>query len=146
MKCEKIIRIGVLSEDVYATVEHYKNFGFKNWKIEHFDSNQIPVMAMKDSGNNKELRFIGAMYDDEHIHMEVLQPLSEGVFMDWLKEHGTGVYHIEMKPAGDARAFIKECREKGYESCLDVSFKDGEFGFTYFDTFKLMGFNVEVHF
>ena len=144
MKCEKIMRIGVLSEDVYASVEEYKKWGFEDWKINEFDSSKMPGMEIDE--RNGELRFIGAMYDDDNFHLEVLQPLSEGAFMDWLKEHGTGVYHIELKPAGDAKAFIDECREMGYESTLDVAFGGGAAGFTYFDTFKLMGFNIEVHF
>ena len=143
MKVDRVLRIGVLTDDLEKTMEHYKNFGFENWLTVDFDLSLIPVLHVVDS--DEQVNFKGAMYDDEYIHMEILQPMCEGVFMDWVKAHGTGVHHIEMRPVGDFDEFANECQDKGYKVSVKVMTEDRSEGFIYFNTFKELGFNIEIH-
>ena len=88
---------------------------------------------------------VGIVTDDEHMEIELIQPLSDGVFMDWLKEHGTGIHHLAFKPVGGYPVFKADYDALGYKNLIDVSDPTGTRGFTYLDTVKQLGFYTEIH-
>ena len=143
MKFEKLLQIGIVTDNVEASVAQFKNFGFENWTEMPFESRFIPGMTL--NGEPSDLRFNGAMYSDGNLEIELIEPVSESVFMDWLREHGPGIHHLALKPVGDFDDFMAEYKAMGYEPLIEVLDGTKTRGFTYLDTFKSLGFFTEIH-
>ena len=144
MKLQHMIQVGIVTDDLQASIKEFQKFGFDEWKPMPFDSTKLPGLLV-DGDANKALSIDIAVYNGDAVEIELIQPISEGVFMDWLKEHGTGIHHLAFKPVGGYPAFMEEYKSLGYENLIDVSNPDGTRGFTYLDTMKQLGFYTEVH-
>ena len=85
------------------------------------------------------------MYRQGDMEIELIEPVSDSVFMDWLKEHGPGVHHLAFKPKEDYDTFMEQYKAAGYDSLIDVFDGTKTSGFSYLDTVKQLGFFVEIH-
>ena len=143
MKFTRTIQIGILTDDVDKYIENYKKFGMTEWKRFHFDNSLIPGMTVNGTTENLELEI--GMYEDEYLEIELIQPVSESVFMDWVREHGTGIHHLAFIPEEGYDGFMQEFNAIGGKSLIDVLSGDGKGGFSYLDTKELLGFYTEIH-
>ncbi len=144
MKLKHMIQVGIVTDDLQASIKEFQKFGFDEWQPMPFDSTKLPGVLI-DGGSDTELHMDIAVFNDENMEIELIQPLCEGVFMDWLKEHGTGIHHLAFRPVGGYPAFMEDYEKYGYETLIDVSSPDGTKGFTYLDTVKQLGFYAEIH-
>ena len=140
----KMLQIGILTDDLDTAIHHYQQFGFGPWETMLFDTNHVPG-GLIDGKEEGELQLKVAMCQHGDVEFELIQPISEGIFMDWVKEHSTGVHHIAFKPKGGYSAFMEEYIPLGLGNVIDVSTPDGKQGFTYLDTSKPLGFFTEIH-
>ncbi len=143
MKFKKLLQVGIVTANVEESVKQFQAFGFEPWTVLPFEPHMIPGMTM--NGEPGDLRFKGAMYRDENLEIELIEPVSEGLFMDWLKEHGPGVHHLAFKPEPAYDDFVKEYHEKGYKTALEVCDGEGTPCFSYLDTLAQLGFYTEIH-
>ncbi|MCF0133602.1 MAG: VOC family protein [Blautia sp.] len=143
MNFTKIIQIGILTDDVDKYVENYKKFGMTEWKRFRFDKSLIPNMTV--NGVEDDLVLEIAMFEDEYLQLELIQPVTDSVFMDWVKEHGTGIHHLAFVPAEGYDKFMDEYQAMGGKSLIDVLDGTKSGGFSYLDTKDLLGFYSEIH-
>ncbi len=143
MTFEKILQIGIITENVEKSVEEFKKFGFGTWTSMSFEPGIIPDMTV--NGQPGDLRLKIAMYHIDNLEIELIEPVSDSVFMDWLKEHGPGIHHLAFKPKEGYDAFMEEYLAAGYTSLIDVMDGAKTGGFSYLDTVKQLGFYAEIH-
>ncbi len=143
MTLDKILQVGIITADVEKSVEEFKKFGLTKWTVMPFEPHMIPGMTI--NGQPGDLRFKGAMYRQGDMEIELIEPVSDSVFMDWLKEHGPGVHHLAFKPKEDYDTFMEQYKAAGYDSLIDVFDGTKTSGFSYLDTVKQLGFFVEIH-
>lgn len=143
MTFEKLLQIGIVTDNVEKSVEEFKKFGFDNWTFLPFEPDMIPGMTV--NGKPGDLRLKIAMYQINDLEIELIEPVSDSVFMDWLKEHGPGIHHLAFKPANGYDAFMEEYHAAGYTSLIDVMDGEKTGGFSYLDTVKQLGFYSEIH-
>lgn len=143
MTFEKFLQVGIITENVERSVEEFEKFGFTPWTVMPFEPYMIPGMTI--NGEPGDLRFKGAMYRNGDLEIELIEPVSDSVFMDWLKEHGPGVHHLAFKPKEDFDTFMEEYRSAGYTSLIEVLDGTKTGGFAYLDTFRQLGFYTEIH-
>jgi methylmalonyl-CoA/ethylmalonyl-CoA epimerase len=143
MRFGQFLQIGIVVEDVEASVKAYEEFGFGPWKIDYFDGTKIP--GFRDQGRPSDLAFKGAMCQHHGVEIELLQPVSESVFSEWLRTRGPGVHHIAFVPQEGFTGFMQEFQAGGGDTIMEGLFGDGERGFAYLDTVKQLGFYSEIH-
>ena len=143
MTLDKILQVGIITADVEKSVAEFKKFGLTEWTVMPFEPHMIPGMTI--NGQPGDLRFKGAMYRQGDMEIELIEPVSDSVFMDWLKEHGPGVHHLAFKPKEDYDTFMEQYKAAGYDSLIDVFDGTKTSGFSYLDTVKQLGFFVEIH-
>ena len=142
-KFEKMIQIGIVTDNLDKAIEQYKIFGFENWEKMPFRSHYIPGMLL--NGESSDLAMDCAVCNYNGMEIELIQPISESVFMDWLREHGPGVHHMAFKPVEGYDSFMEEYRGMGMDHLIDVTDGSKTRGFTYLDTVKQLGFYAEIH-
>ena len=143
MEVGKFLMLGIITDDVEKSVESFKQFGFQDWNIEKFDSDFIPDVLLNNEPGR--LVFIGAQYRSQNINIELLQPVSESIYMDYLRSHGPGVHHMEFEPKDGYETFMRDYRAAGHDVLLEADFAGGKAGFAFLDTEKLLGFRLEIH-
>lgn len=144
MELGKFLQVGIVTDDVKKSVAEFERFGFTGWVVQAFEPRFIPGMTA--NGRKAEFTFNGAMWKNEAMEIELIEPTSESVFMDYLREHGPGVHHLAFKPVEGYDKFMEEYKGKGYDSLLEVKTGDGTPCFAYLDTVKQLGFYTEIHY
>ena len=142
-KFEKMIQIGIVTDNLDEAIKQMEIFGLKGWRPMPFRAEFIPDMII--DGTPSDLAIDCAVCDYNGMEIELIQPISESVFMDWLREHGPGVHHLAFKPVDGYKSFMEEYRAMGMTHLIDAGDADGTRGFTYLDTVKQLGFYAEIH-
>jgi methylmalonyl-CoA/ethylmalonyl-CoA epimerase len=143
MRFGHFLQIGIVVEDVEASVKAYEQFGFGPWKLEDFNGTKIP--GFRNYGEPSNLVFRGAMCQHHGVEIELIEPVSESIFSEWLRTHGPGVHHMAFVPAEGFDGFMQEFQGAGNATTMEGTFGDGSQGFTYLDTLKQLGFYSEIH-
>lgn len=141
MKLEKCLQIGIVVNDIDEAIEAYEKFGIGPWQKRQFSSQKIGLTV---NGTDKNLEFKGAVCEHSGFEIELIQPVSEGTFMDWLRKHGPSVHHISLVPGEGYQTFMKEFTESGGRVDTEVLSPDGTRGFAYLDTVAQLGFHTEI--
>lgn len=143
MKLDRLLRIGIVVNDAEAAVKEYEKFGIGPWKTINFTSGLIPGMTINGVPGSYELKIATCSY--KNFEVELLEPLSESIFMNFLREHGPGVHHMEFAPGEDYTAFMEDFAKEGNKTTMEVLDGSGKRGFAYLDTYKQLGFFTEIH-
>lgn len=148
-KVEMVFQVGVVVNSVDEVVENLK-------KYFDFDESSIKIkstLEMKNNGAQVENFYDGkpvefyiktARIDFGGIDLEYVEPLNkEGgdPYSDWLKEHGQGIHHVNMKL--DDRTIIDKVMEENNVSPHVVS-KFGDLALETYDFRNLFGFIAEL--
>jgi Glyoxalase/Bleomycin resistance protein/Dioxygenase superfamily len=143
MRLGQFLQIGIVVEDVKTSVKAYEEFGFGPWEIQDFDGTKIS--GFKDHGQPSDLAFKGAVCQHHGVEIELIQPVSESIFSEWLRTRGPGVHHVAFVPLEGFTAFMQEFQAGGNGTIMEGLFGDGDRGFAYLDTLKQLGFYSEIH-
>ena len=143
LKFGPCLQIGIVTDNLEESIKHYEMFGFTGWQKMPFDSDKLPGIII--DGGQGVLKSDIAVCNHDGLEIELIQPISEGAFMSWLREHGTGIHHIAFKKAGEYQEFMDEYDKLGSGNVIDVSDPTGTRGFTYLDTTKYLDFITEIH-
>lgn len=143
MRFGEFLQIGIVVEDLEASVKAYEEFGFGPWRLVDFDGTKIP--GFRDYGRPSDLAFRGAMCRHHGLEIELIQPVSESIFSEWLRSHGPGVHHVAFVPLEGFTGFMEEFSGAGNRTVMEGLFGDGDRGFNYLDTVKQLGFYSEIH-
>ena len=141
----KFLQIGIIVENVEETVRHYEEYGMGPWEINHLDSDKLPGTFTMD-GEDKRLEAILGFCKCWGFEIELIQPISESAYMDWLREHGPGMHHIALITRDSFEDVLAEHKQKtGRDPWIWC--KDQEIGmeFAYLDLHKELGLFLEVY-
>jgi len=141
MKLEKCLQIGIVVNNIDEAVEAYEKYGIGPWQKRNFSSQKLGL-TVKGKGEN--LEFGCAVCEHSGFELELIQPVSEGTFMEWLRKHGPSVHHISLVPSEGYNTFIKEFTDGGSRVDTEVISPDGTKGFAYLDTVAQLGFHTEI--
>ena len=140
---EKFFQVGLVVDDVDAYVKRYENdFGIGPWDIHEFKSDQIPGMTI--DGKVRDLRMKTAFCRSFGTQLEIIQPISESIYMDWLRQHGPGIHHVAFV-LNDYDTIMSDLSAKGKKPLMEALFGDKATGFAYVDLVKELGFILELH-
>lgn len=143
MQFKTFLQIGIISADVKESVKQFERFGITPWIPMHMDTDKMGGMII--DGKPGHLKFEGALFKNEQYEIEIIQPVSESVFMDYLREHGPGVHHLAFKTAEEYDDFMEEFKGQGMKTIIEAMAPTGDRGFAYLDTLKELGFYAEIH-
>lgn len=149
IKPEMVFQVGCIVENVEKVVENLKTYFeleedsivFKNTKQRAAEGTEI-----KNSYNGQECEFYikTARLNFGGIDLEYVEPLNkEGgdPYSDWLKAHGPGIHHINMKV--DDRAVFDACmQEQGRPQHIYTEI--GGLGLETYDMRDVFGFICEL--
>ena len=143
MKLETLLQVGIVTEDLEGSIAALRQFGFEEWEPMPFRPDFIPNMIQ--DGKPGDLAFDGATCQKDGVEFELIHPISESVFMDFMRKYGTAVHHLAFRPVGGYDSFMEEYRATWGKPLLEVSDDQRRGGFGYLNTMDKIGFNVEIH-
>lgn len=114
-RAKRVSQIGVLVWDLDKAVEKYqKYFGLSDW--EYADLSKIPVdLLVNDKPGRLNIKSARAEVSDG-LFIEIIQPVGEGEFMDYLREHGPGIHHF---------TFMLRDKNAEFQQVMDEITEDG---------------------
>lgn len=149
VKPELVFQVGCIVEDVEKTVENLKNYFeleessivFKNTKLRAEEGTEI-----KNFYNDEPCEFYikTARMNFGGIDLEYIEPLNKtggDPYSDWLKAHGPGLHHVNLKV--DDRTVIDEAM-KQQERPRHIYTEIGGLGLETYDFRDLFGFICEL--
>ena len=133
----KFLQIGIIVEDVEATIKNYEKYGIGPWRVAPFDTEGMEDFTL--NGEHKRLHTIMAFCNVWGFELELIQPVSDSPYKTWLKEHGPGMHHIALITRDSFEDVLKE--HKG------LWCKEPNIGmeFAYLDLHKELGMFLEVY-
>ncbi len=143
-KFKKFMQVGLIVDDVDAFVQRYeKDFGVGPWEVIDFNPDTFPSMLVDGKPSTLKLRI--AFCRSFEVELELIQPISESIFMDWLRKNGPGIHHVAFAPTEGYDAFMRIYTKNGKRPLIEVSDGNKTRGFAYLDFMKELGFNLEIH-
>jgi hypothetical protein len=104
------MQVSIVVRDLDASLKRFvADYGIGPWEIYEFNPATMTEMLGRD-GEPTEFRFKIAVTMVGSVQWELVQPLEdEGVFADFLREHGEGLHHVAVggKPYGETRAAME---------------------------------------
>ena len=76
--------------------------------------------------------------------IELLAPISESIFSNFLRENGPGIHHIAIESGRSFSEMLKMVRDKGEKPFMHLQKGDGKDILAYLDLKKGIGFCVEI--
>ena len=142
MTLGKIVHLGIVVEDLDKAVKIYEeNLGIGPWEM--MDSREFfDIMTVEDG---KKLNILGARYHGDGYEIELIMPVGEGVYADWLREKGPGLHHVKFETENSVESVVERCSEiSGRRPYLEVKWPDGRPLFAYADLLHEAGLLLEV--
>lgn len=96
MELKGLMQIGIIVKNVEQSVKAYEALGIGPWDINVMDTT-IPPFT--DLTLNQESLPAGpiiktAMFNGFGTEIELIEPISDSVYKQWLEEHGPGLHHL----------------------------------------------------
>ena len=144
---KKIFQIGIIVEDVDASVKHFEDdFGMGPWEVRDFSNEVDPFKEMTINGEKVMIKNRMAFMKAYGMEIELIQPISDSAYKRWLDEHGPGIHHIAVLTNDPYEEVIKKAEElSGKKAWLHGECKPIGMDFTYLDLTKELGLFVEVY-
>lgn len=139
---KKILQIGFVVRDVEAAVrKYYDTCGIGPWYFYTMDKSNM--FNTKVNGKKAEFSMRVAFAYVGDLQLELIEPLDNNIYSEFLQEHGEGMHHIACD-VDDFDKTIAELREKGV-SLLQEGTTDAGLGFAYLDTREIMSCITEIY-
>jgi methylmalonyl-CoA/ethylmalonyl-CoA epimerase len=141
---KKFLQIGIIVENVEETIKNYEKYGVGPWRVNTLDSNNFEDFTM--NGEKKHLESIMAFCDIWGFELELIQPISDSPYKEWLKEHGSGMHHIALITRDSFDEVLAEHkRNTGNDPWLWCKTPSIGMEFAYLDLHKELGMAIEVY-
>jgi methylmalonyl-CoA/ethylmalonyl-CoA epimerase len=142
-KFEKFFQVGLVVDDVDAFVKRYENdFGIGPWDVIEFKPDLMPGMTV--NGKAQDIRMKIAFCRSFGTELELIQPISESIYMSWLRQHGPGIHHVAFV-LNDYDSIMSDLAGMGKKPLMEVLDGTKSHGFAYVDLMKELGFILELH-
>lgn len=141
-KYGKCLHLGIVVADMKKAVEIFETeMGVGPWII----SEHATFFADKKVNDGIGMDFAGAIFRKDGYEIELIEPIGESIFMDFLKKHGPGVHHVML----DTKEYYTKTLEmaervSGRKPALSVYFPDDTPIVFYADMLKEIGLLLEV--
>jgi methylmalonyl-CoA/ethylmalonyl-CoA epimerase len=140
---EKFFQVGIIVDNVETFVKRYEyDFGIGPWDIVDFTPDLMPGMTV--DGEVKDLRMKIAFCRSFGTELELIQPVSESIYMDWLRQHGPGLHHVAFI-LNDYDSIMSDLVNMGKKPLMEVLDGSKSRGFAYVDLLKELGIILEMH-
>jgi hypothetical protein len=144
-----IIKIGVVTGDIFDTVERYKRlFALKTEPIIHVPDPANPKPAAAGAYKHYKGKAYNILLKSAHIeldpiYLEILEPFDDtpSPWLDHLKKYGPGVCFISFYVEG-FRHEIDLMEGEGYRQIFEE--EKGYERYAYFDTLEKLGLTIEL--
>lgn len=144
---KQLLQIGIIVRDVDASVKKFEeDFGMGPWDVS-FMSNEGPCQDLTIDGNP----FDGKVSKMAFLHcygmeFELIEPIGETPYKQWLEEHGPGIHHIAVVTADDYDTVLDKYRtQKGKEPWIRGQGMNNLMDFSYLDYREELGLIVECY-
>lgn len=142
MKLGKIIHLGIVVGNVEQSAAVYESrLGIGPWEFQ----NAGEFFERMDVSGGKGLKIKTAMFHGEGYEIELVEPVGEGIYADWLKKHGPGLHHLKFETEDSYETVVREAEEiSGRPPYLDVKWPDGRPLVSYADLQEECGLLIEI--
>ena len=144
-KFSKLLQLGIIVDDVDKCVKNFEElYGIGPWKIVMMDRNTFPKLTV--NGEPSDMANKCAFCNAYGLELELIEPLTESPYKDWLDEHGPGIHHIAVITK-DKFDDVLEHHKKvtGEGPWLRGQEPDIGMDFAYLDLTKVLGMFIEVY-
>ena len=101
---KQLLQIGMIVRDVDKAVRYYEDvLGMGPWTVSFMRGDEPPMEDLTVDGKPmpcivSKLAFLNAY----GIELELIEPIADTPFKQWLEEHGPGIHHIAAVKIGRA--------------------------------------------
>lgn len=94
-KFKKIYQIGIIVRDVDSCVKRFEeDYGMGPWEVSVM-SNELPYLKdMTIDGKLSDFKIKSGMLKAFGMEIELIEPLSDSAYKEWLDKHGPGIHHV----------------------------------------------------
>ncbi|ABB32464.1 methylmalonyl-CoA epimerase family protein [Geobacter metallireducens GS-15] len=139
---KKVLQVGIVVHDLEKAVRTYADdFGIGPWQFYNLDKSNMHDMKMR--GEKAEFSMKVAFTDLGGVQLELIEPLDESIYSDFLREHGEGIHHI----ACGVRNFeetMASMQKKDIKVLLEGTTSAG-MGYVYLDTTDALSCITEIY-
>lgn len=139
---KKILQVGIVVKDLEKAVKTYwDDFGIGPWQFYTMDKSNM--RDTKLHGKRAEFSMRVAFADLGGVQLELIEPLDESIYTEFLREHGEGLHHIAcaVDNFAETTAFIQG---KGADILLEGTTNAG-LGYAYLDTRETLSCITEIY-
>jgi 4-hydroxyphenylpyruvate dioxygenase-like putative hemolysin len=139
---KKILQVGIVVNDLEKAVKTYWDvFGIGPWQIYAMDKTNMHDTKLH--GKTAEVAMNVALADLGGVQLELIEPLNESIYTEFLREHGEGMHHIAcaVDNFADTTALMKRI---GADVLLEGATNAG-LGYAYLDTRETLSCITEIY-
>lgn len=143
IKVSELFQVGIVVRNLDESMKLYKDLlGIDSWKV--FE-NDPSTHKFTYHGKPVEHSFKAAFTMLGDLMVELLEPLEgEGIYRDFLNEHGEGLHHLGHIRVDDLDKAVKELEEAGFP-CIETGGDAADFHtWAYVDTTSALGYILEL--
>lgn len=138
----KILQVGIVVKDVEKAVRTYADsFGIGPWQIYTMDKNSMHDTKLH--GKKADFSMKVAFTDLGGVQLELIEPLDESIYTEFLREHGEGLHHIACA-VDDFDETTALLEGKGANVMLEGTTSAG-MGYAYLDTREALSCITEIY-
>ncbi len=143
IKVSELFQVGIVVRDLDESLKRYKNLlGIDSWEVVEINSS---THQFTYHGKPVEHSFKAAFTMLGQLMIELLEPLEgEGIYRDFLNEHGEGLHHLGHVRVDDLDEAVKELEDAGFP-CIETGGDAADFHtWAYVDTTSALGYILEL--
>ena len=144
---KQLLQIGIIVRDVDTSVKNFEEkLGMGPWEVSYM-CNEGPCEDLKIDGKP----FKGKVSKMAFLHrygleFELIEPIGDTPYKEWLDEHGPGIHHIAVVTEDQYDDVLAKYREeKGSEPWIRGQAMNNLMDFSYLDLREDLGLIVECY-
>lgn len=146
LKC--LLQIGIIVRDVDRAVCYYEDvLGMGPWEVSYLRGDQPPTEDLTIDG--KRAPGIVSKFAFSHaygIEFELVEPIADSAFKEWLDTHGPGIHHIAVATETPYEALLDSYRRaSGREPWIRGQGIGGLMDYAFLDLREETGLMVECY-
>ena len=143
IKISDLFQVGIVVHDLEKSMKDYESLlGINSWKVLEINDDSLNFTY---HGKPVKHSFRAAMTMLGSLMVELLQPVEgEGVYRDFLNEHGEGLHHLGHVRVDDLDEAVQALEKAGFP-CIETGGDTlGFHSWAYVDTTSLIGYVLEL--
>jgi hypothetical protein len=140
----RLIQVGIVVKDIKESMEKYIRYGVGPWYVLEFNPGNVDNMMI--SGKKKEYAMIVAVCPIGDVRFELIQPLTDSIYTDYIDKKGDSIIHHIKLGVDDydfAEEYLHKAGIKSIQSGHQLGIK-GKNIYNYFETSQSLGFILEI--